>query len=390
MPGAGVAELIEAVDELDIAVDGSELRRALWGLDRLSAKISAAVGEFDAAELYEAGGAHSMGSWLGYQAAMAGPDARRMAATAKRLRSMPVTRDAWVDGALSGGQVRIICANLTDRTAPLFAEHEGALVTRLAALDIADTLVAMRDWATKAKALTDPDTEPAEPDRSLRLSPTLDGRRHLTGGFDAEGGQVIETALRLAESRDIDGQPPRSRAQRRGDAMVDVCRWFLDHQTGHTSGRERPHLNVVADLTDLETRGQGRFLDGTPIDAATLRRLACDAGIRRVITDGPSVLLDYGRATRAISPDMWTALVIADGGCRAPWCDRGPDWTEAHHIVHWADGGTTDLSNLALYCTRDHHRFHAQGWTIKLLPDRTIEHTAPDGTVHTSRPPPRE
>ncbi len=386
----GVSELIDVVEDVDIAVDGTELRRALWAMDRLAAKVNAVVGEFDAVEGWDAGGAHSMASWLGYHAAMTGPDARRLSSTAKRLRSLPVSSEAWVDGALSGGQVRIVCANLTDRTAPLFAEHEGALVTRLAALDIPDTLVAMRDWAAKARALTDPDDEPAELDRTLHLSPTLDGRRALKGGFDAEGGAVIAAALRLAASRDPDGTPARSAAQRRGDAMVDLCRWFLDHQSGHTSGRERPHLNVVADLTELEACGQARLLDGTPLDAATLRRIACDAGIHRVITDGPSSVLDFGRTTRTISPDLWTALVLRDQGCRGPWCDRGPEWTEAHHIVHWADGGTTGLDNLGLYCTRDHHRFHAQGWILKMLPDGSIEHVAPDGTVHTSHPPPRE
>jgi hypothetical protein len=390
MPGTGVAELSEVVDSVDLALDGTELRQALWARDRLTAKISAVVGEFDAAELWGGDGAHSMGSWLRHHAGMTGPDAHRTASTARRLRTLPVTREAWVDGALSGGQVRIICANVTDRTAPLFAEHEGELVTRLAALDIPDTLHAMRDWAAKAKALTDPDHEPDEPERALHLSPTLEGRRLLKGGFDAEGGEVIAAALRLAETREPEGQPARSAAQRRGDAMVDLCRWFLDHQDGHTSGRHRPHLNVVATLDDLETRGQGRFLDGTPLDAASLRRIACDAGIHRVITDGRSTVLDYGRATRSISPELWTALVLRDGGCRGPWCDRGPDWCEAHHIHEWQDGGATSLDNLALYCTRDHHRFHAQGWLIKLLPDGTIEHTAPDGTVHTSRPPPRE
>jgi hypothetical protein len=385
-----LAALRGAVDEIDIPVDTDALRQMLWVRDRLAAKLSSAVGEVDAAELWDADGAHSMTSWLRHHAGLAGPDAHRMVSTSKRLRSLPATREAWVDGALSGGQVLAICANLSDRTAPLFAEHEGELVTRLAALDVPDTLRAMRDWAAKAKALTDPDDLPAEPERTLHLSPTFEGRRALKGGFDAEGGEVIAAALRLAETRDPDGQPVRTPAQRRGDAMVDLCRWFLDHQHGHSSGRERPHLNIVATLDDLNARGQGRFLDGIPIDAATLRRIACDAGIHRVITDGRPATLDYGRTTRTISPDLWTALVIEDGGCRAPWCDRGPGWCEAHHIWEWQDGGPTRLDNLAMYCTRDHHRFHAQGWEIKLLPDRTIEHTAPDGRVYISRPPPRE
>ena len=30
-------------------------------------------------------------------------------------------------------------------------------------------------------------------------------------------------------------------------------------------------------------------------------------------------------------------------------------WTDAHHVVHWADGGATALDNLVLLC-RTHHR----------------------------------
>ncbi|HKA82466.1 MAG TPA: hypothetical protein VKD21_01290 [Acidimicrobiales bacterium] len=39
---------------------------------------------------------------------------------------------------------------------------------------------------------------PAAPQRSLHLSPILDGRRELAGSFDPEGGAVIATALRMA------------------------------------------------------------------------------------------------------------------------------------------------------------------------------------------------
>jgi hypothetical protein len=385
-----LAELVELVDRVEVPLDGDALRQALWAQDRLAAKISQAIGEFDAAGLWDLDAAHSMTSWLRHHAGMCGPDAQRTASTAKRLRTCPATRDAWVDGALSGGQVRAVTANVTDRTAGLYADHEAALVPRLAPLDVPDTARAMRDWATRADAVLGPDREPAEPARSLHLSPTLAGRRELRGSFDPEAGEVIAAALRLAHTPDPDGHPARSPAQRRGDALVDLCRWFLDHQSGHRAGRHRPHLNVLCTLDDLAQRGQGRLLDGTPLDPATLRRLACDAGIHRVITDGRSTILDYGRTTRTISPELWAALVIRDGGCRGPWCDRGPDWCEAHHIWHWEDGGPTQLDNLALYCTRDHHRFHAQGWHIKLHPDGTIEHTAPNGQIHTSHPPPRE
>lgn len=270
----------------------------------------------------------------------------------------------------------------------LYTDDEPQLVSQLARLDVRDTTTVMRTWAAAARDQLDvPD--PAWPERALHLSRTLGARGELSGSFDLEGTEIVATALRLAETPDVDGEPARTPARRRGDALVDVCRWFLDHQSGHRGGRHRPHLNVVVALESLEGSGHSQLIDGTPLDAATIRRLLCDAGIHRVVMLGRSTILDYGRTTRTVSPELWASLVLRDGGCRAPWCDRGPDWCEAHHIVPWEHGGPTDVDNLALYCTRDHHRFHAQAWEIKLKPDGAIHHTAPDGRVHTSHPPHR-
>lgn len=383
--------LADAIDELELPVDTDVVAEALRLVDRLTAKVSVAVGELDAADLWDTDGAHSMTSWLRTRAGMTNGDAHRTASTAKRLRSCPLTRDAWLDGAITGGQVRAITANVTDHTAGRYAEHEAELIPRIATLDVRDTLTVMRSWAAAADDDLDR-PEPPQPERRLHLSRTLGGRGELTGSFDPEGTELIATALRVCQTPDIDGdgEPARTPAQRRGDALVDVCRWFLDHQQTRRGGRHRPHLNAIIDLDDLEHRGQGRLTDGTPLDATTMRRLLCDCGIHRVITGGRSTILDYGRTTRTISPELWTSLIVRDGGCRAPWCDRGPAWCEGHHILPWEDGGSTRLDNLAMYCTRDHHRFHSQAWEIKLRPDGTIDHIAPDGRVYTSHPPPRE
>ena len=88
----------------------------------------------------------------------------------------------------------------------------------------------------------------------------------------------------------------------------------------------------------------------------------------RVITDGPSQVLDVGRATRTIPPPIRRALAVRDGGCVFDGCDRPPAWTDAHHIVHWADGGPTCLDNLCLLCRRHHRLVHEQGWSITTDP----------------------
>ncbi|MGH3321795.1 MAG: HNH endonuclease signature motif containing protein [Streptosporangiaceae bacterium] len=67
-------------------------------------------------------------------------------------------------------------------------------------------------------------------------------------------------------------------------------------------------------------------------------------------------------------------------------------WCDAHHIVHWPDGGPTSLGNLILMC-RFHHRYvHEAGWQIKTTPDGHHEFIPPDQTRHRPddhpRPPP--
>jgi hypothetical protein len=374
-------------DNLDLPVDSAVLTDAFAWVDRLNAKLLVAVGEHDAAELWRNDGATSMTGWLRHHTRQSGRDAARCAKTARRLRELPVTAAAHRHGVLSGGQIQAIVANLKDRTAGLFAHHEAELVPELAALSVGDTAVAMQDWARRADAVVGGDPDTPQPERSLHLSRILDGRRELSGSFDPEGGAVIATALRLAATGDVDGEPARSPAHRRGDALVDVCRWFLDHQQHRRGGRHRPHLNVITTLDDLENRGQGRLVDGSILDATTVQRLVCDAGIHRVITNGRSSILDYGTTTRTVPAPLFNALVIRDRHCRFPGCDRPPDWTETHHVRWVLDGGPTALDNLTLQCSRHHHLLHSPGWHAKLLPDATLEVTDPRGQVHTSGPP---
>ena len=73
---------------------------------------------------------------------------------------------------------------------------------------------------------------------------------------------------------------------------------------------------------DIEARGQGRLLDGTPLDATTTQRLLCDADLHRLVVTGRSTILDYGRRTRTISPELFAVLAARDRHCRAPGCDR--------------------------------------------------------------------
>ena len=99
--------------------------------------------------------------------------------------------------------------------------------------------------------------------------------------------------------------------------------------------------------------------------AETSRRLACDAAVVRVVRDEDGSVLDVGRKTRTIPPALRRALETRDRGCRFPGC--GLRFTEAHHIVHWRDGGETSLTNCTLVCRYHHRLLHEEGFSLRVI-----------------------
>ncbi len=83
--------------------------------------------------------------------------------------------------------------------------------------------------------------------------------------------------------------------------------------------------------------------------------------------------IDVGRRTRTVSPALRRALAVRDGRCRGHGCTVPAAWTDAHHIVHWADGGQTCLTNLVLLCRRHHRLLHTGGWQAVRQTDGPID-----------------
>ena len=137
----------------------------------------------------------------------------------------------------------------------------------------------------------------------------------------------------------------------------------------HTVANGARPTDAPTDTHFLEhAPGRSHLSDGTRVSAETSRRLCCDAAVVQA-TRGPNgEVLDVGRRTRTIPPALRRALEIRDGGCRFPGC--GIRFCEGHHIVHWADGGETKLSNLVLLCRFHHRAVHEEGFTVKIVPGR--------------------
>ena len=251
--------------------------------------------------------------------------------------------------------------------------------------------------------------------RDLWFTHFGDGVMRFGGGGDAESVAIIRAALDslAAPCPAADGTPDsRTAGQRMFDALVELARRTCDTGKLPAGHGVRPHLAVIVSLQALLSRtgGQadmprltgadspgligsaadtgsvgrgwtatppGELGWGGPISAEAVRRIACDAGVSRVITDPASVPLDLGRETRTVTVGQWAALVVRDRGCAFPGCTRPPGWCIAHHILHWADGGPTDLDNLVLLCGFHHRRVHHHGWDINMAADGHAEFIPP-------------
>ena len=114
---------------------------------------------------------------------------------------------------------------------------------------------------------------------------------------------------------------------------------------------------------DLQTllgllRGAGYTATGDVLDAATVRRMACDAGIIPIVLGTQSEPLDVGRTKRLVTGGLRHALTVRDQGCTFPGCSVPAAWTDAHHDHPWYLGGTTSLTTCTLLYGRHHTYVH--------------------------------
>jgi len=303
---------------------------------------------------------------------------------------MPRTRAALSQGEISRSAAAIL-VSAHEADPGEFSRVEEALVDTAGTLPIRDLKRAVAHWRDAVdQRRAEEDAEHAFQLRRLHVSPTLEGMVRVDGDLDPETGQVLITALRsvLDSEERQPGTDRRTFAQRRADALGEICRKWLDSTDQPLVASERPHVTITVDLEALEGRSGFRceLSDAGTITPETARRWACDASIARVITIGRSEPLEVGRRTLVVPASLRRAVVVRDGGCRFPGCDRPHGWCDAHHVQHWADGGPTSLSNLVLLC-RPHHRLIHQRFGMEMVQGRPV-FLRPDGSPLEDRAPP--
>jgi len=181
--------------------------------------------------------------------------------------------------------------------------------------------------------------------RSFDFSRSIDGMGFGSLTLDPLGAEHVETALRAAYGALHAAADPRTPAQQRADALVEICRTY--------SGTRDPRANlptvlVVVDGPTLEGDmvGECRLASGFRIAPDTARRVACDARVQELVVSDTGIPLALGRAARTFSPGQYRALVVRDHHCRArlprrrrplrgasprrmesrPWSNRSRQW----------------------------------------------------------------
>ena len=107
------------------------------------------------------------------------------------------------------------------------------------------------------------------------------------------------------------------------------------------------------------------------------QRPSCDASLVHMRHDTDGAVLEVGRKNRTIPPSIRRALAARDTGCRFPGCTSRR--CDAHHVHHWAEGGSTSLDNLVLLCRRHHRSVHEGGFGVMRGLDGVLTFLRPDG-----------
>jgi hypothetical protein len=403
-----------AVEDVSL-LSNDELRALVLAVEGARASLDAveghALAELEARDGCDRDLGLSTVSWLCDR----GRVPRRCAAARVRLANTLRRELDGVDVALGQGRIGFEHARvLADATNPRIAEVIAGVQDQLvAAAQHAPFAVWRREVAGLVELVDqdgghDPDEDLA---RNRLHASRVGGELSIRGALVGEHALVFEHALEQATDRlwrrhrddqDRCGDLPiPSRATLRALAMVELTR----HGLAVTSSSSAPVVDVTLvvrahspDDTDPAVTAETAHGDHEPtvrlttpdgerLRPAGLWHLLCDPVIHRLRLDDAAVPLDLGRQVRLATPAQRRALAVRDRGCVFPGCGARASWCDAHHLVEWDNGGTTDLSNLALLCRHHHGVTHRHGWTMTANPDGGFTWTTPTGRTLHSHPP---
>jgi hypothetical protein len=330
----------------------------------------------------------STAAWLADRFRVGAGSAKRQVQVAQALDQMPQVRDSFLSGDVSSSAVQVLAEAHREHPGE-FTASEQTLLNAAATKPVPELRRLVSDWVQAVDEKSPDRAEILRSRRRLDVCPTPARMVRVEGELDPEGGEALLTALQAmvdAELRAGTGMDLRTPAQRRADALCELAHRYLQTPDRPGVAGERPHITLMVDVETLSaadksgTRSRCELDHMGSVQPSIARRLACDASVMRVVMAGPAEPLELGRRTPVVSAGIRRAVILRDERCRFPTCTRPHAWCDAHHVIHWADGGETALRNLVLLC-RPHHRLvHEGGFRLDMEQDRPV-FRRPDGTV---------
>jgi hypothetical protein len=354
------------------------------------------IGRFDEQGGWHGTGILSCAHWLNWRCGLNLGAAREQVRVARALPGLPKISAAFREGRVSFSKVRAMTRVAT-------ATNEDVL------LDVAlggtashvERQVRIYRHIKRCDALQLENLRHTQ--RELTWFEDDDGSWVFKGRFTPEQGALIKKALDAAmeqlfveqknvpddvsaetsRSQPLDQAVPQPVSSRRADALQRLAESFLSGTEHQCSGGDRYLINIHTEMETLKADGAGaesELEDAGCVSAETSRRMACDCSVVHWHENQKGEPLNIGRKTRIIPPAIRRALQRRDGGCRFPGCTCSR-FVDAHHIMHWADGGETSMENLVLLCRRHHRLVHEEGFGVQAGQFGTINFTLPGGKV---------
>ncbi|WP_160665726.1 HNH endonuclease signature motif containing protein [Pseudarthrobacter sp. ATCC 49987] len=208
-------------------------------------------------------------------------------------------------------------------------------------------------------------------DRRVEYRPDSDGMAWFSAYLPADTAAGIWDRT-TAAARALQGPDEvRTLTQLRADIAAT---WLLTSglADGEVAGGgvPSPRAQVLITVPVLSLLGAGEepaVLDGYgPIPPSMARRLiaeGADSFYRVLVDPRDGAPLEIGRSSYRVPKAVRQWLRLRDGKCPFPGCNNQFLDNDADHLLAWADGGTTGISNLGQPCRKHHGLKHSSAWT---------------------------
>ena len=364
-----VGELREINSDLDCgSVSGPDAVRLVElfsEAERLcAAGRTLAAGRVQRSPEWHAAGYRTPAQWMAAHTKVTMSHAIASLETARRLETLPQTREMFVTGKLSEIQATEIAA-----AAQADPGSEGSLLEAAES----ETVGALRDRCreVRAAALSDEDAcERIRRGRFLRHWTDGDGAVRLNGRFAPDDGARLLASVR-ARAEQLQARARRGGQREASDAYA------ADALVGFASG-EQPPRSVVHVEVDRAAFERGHVQPGErcvirgvgPVPVVVARRMARSGLVKIIERDGVEVTR-VAHAGRTIPAHVRSALEARDPTCVVPGCEMSSG-LEIDHIIPHAWGGATRLDNLARLCRYHHGEKTHRGWRLEGGPGNWI------------------